>query len=186
MKTSEIDLTTAYRFMYPRFTIIVSSGTLSKPNALAVAWSTPLSADPPLIGILIAEKRFSYETIKEGMCFVVNIPNYDLIEETHYVGRISGRDKPNKILEAGLTLEASNMIAAPRIKECKINLECKLVDIITTGDHEMFIGEIVDIAVDSSIRDDWSYDVTKHESIYWRQSKFSSDVYRLNVNLEDD
>lgn len=186
MKISNIDLKTAYRFLYPRFTIIVSSGTLSNPNALAIAWSTPLSADPPLLGVLIANKRYSHEIIKETKSFVVNIPHFNLVEETHFVGQISGREDPKKIEKAGFTLEPSKKIAAPRIKECKINLECKLVDTITTGDHDMFVGEIIEIAVDSTIRDEWSYDLSKHQSIYWRQSKFSSDAYRLNVVNEED
>jgi flavin reductase (DIM6/NTAB) family NADH-FMN oxidoreductase RutF len=186
VKTSDIDLKTAYRFLYPRFTIIVSSGSLSNPSALAIAWSTPLSANPPLIGVLIARKRYSHEIIKKTKSFVVNVPNFNLIEETHYVGRISGREEPNKIEKAGFTLEASKKITAPRIKECKINLECILVDIIPTGDHDMFIGEIIEVAVDKSIRDDWSYDLTKHQAIYWRQSKFSSDAYRLSLIAEED
>jgi flavin reductase (DIM6/NTAB) family NADH-FMN oxidoreductase RutF len=186
VKTSEIDLKIAYRFLYPRFTIIISSGSLSKPSALAIAWSTPLSANPPLIGALIASKRYSHEIIRKTGSFVVNIPNFDLVKETHYVGRISGREEPNKLEKAGFTLEPSNKITAPRIMECKINLECNLVDIINTGDHDMFIGEIIDIAVDTSIQDDWSYDLSKHQAIYWRQSKFSSDAYKLNVINEEN
>ncbi len=186
MKESEIDLKTAYRFLYPRFTIVVSSGTLTNPNALAIAWSTPLSADPPLVGVLISEKRYSYEIIKKEKCFVVNVPNFNLIDETHYVGRISGRDEPNKVEKAGFTLEVSKKVSAPSIKECKINLECTLTDIITTGDHEMFIGEIIAISVDSDIRDSWSYNIAKYESLYWRQSKFRNDVYRLKVLNEEE
>ena len=54
------DLNKAYRLFYPRLTVIVSCGTLSASNALTIAWSTPLSVDPPLIGILITNKRYSY------------------------------------------------------------------------------------------------------------------------------
>ena len=186
MKTSNIDLKTAYRFLYPRFTVIVSSGSLSSPNALAIAWSTPLSVDPPLIGVLISSKRYSHEIISKEKCFVVNIPHFKLVEKTHYIGRISGREEPDKIERAGFTLEASNKISAPRIKECKINLECELTDIITTGDHDTFVGEIIEIAVDTAIQDNWSYDPAKFQAVYWRQSKFSSDVYRLKVLNEED
>ncbi|MHA1977298.1 MAG: flavin reductase family protein [Candidatus Hodarchaeales archaeon] len=186
MKLSNIDLKTAYRFLYPRFTVIVSSGTLSNPNALAIAWSTPLSVDPPLIGILIANRRYSHEIIKKEKCFVVNIPDFTLVEETHYIGRISGREEPDKIEKAGFTLEASKKISAPCIRECKINLGCILKDIISTGDHDMFIGEIIEIAVESNIRDEWSFDPSEFQAVYWRQSKFSSDTYRLKLKNEEE
>lgn len=186
MQNSDIDLTTSYRFLYPRLTVIVSSGTLKEPSALAIAWSTPLSADPPLVGILVARKRFSHGIITKTKSFVINVPSFDLVKGTHYVGQISGREDPEKITKSGFTLEPSENILAPRIRECRIQIGCQLVDTIETGDHTMFVGEVIEINVDPSIRDEWSYDLTRHSSIYWRQSKYAKETYQLNVKREDE
>jgi flavin reductase (DIM6/NTAB) family NADH-FMN oxidoreductase RutF len=39
-------------------------------------------------------------------------------------------------------------VKAPLIKECVANLECKLQTQCTSGDHTIFVGEIVDAHVD--------------------------------------
>jgi flavin reductase (DIM6/NTAB) family NADH-FMN oxidoreductase RutF len=65
-------------------------------------------------------------------------------------------------------------------------MECKLVDIVTTGDHDLFIGEVVELAVDSDIIDDWASDLTKFQPIYWRRSKFSEEVYQLSLPMEEN
>ncbi|MFX0149142.1 MAG: flavin reductase family protein [Candidatus Hodarchaeota archaeon] len=186
MKQLIENLTIAYRFLYPRLTILVSSGTLDEPNALTIAWSTPLSADPPLIGVLITKKRYSHGLIKQKEEFVINIPNTRLINASYYIGRVSGHDEPQKVSQAGFTMEASLRINAPRIKECLINLECKLKRIIPTGDHDLFIGEVVAIGIDPEIINDWSFDLKKYNPIYWRQSKYKEDTFNLEKILSGE
>jgi flavin reductase (DIM6/NTAB) family NADH-FMN oxidoreductase RutF len=179
MKQPVSDLSTAYRYLYPRLTVIVSSGTLESPNALTIAWSCPLSVDPPLLGVLITKKRFSYKIIQQHKEFVINIPNFSQIKESHYIGSISGREEPQKIEKAGFTLEASTETKTPRIKECQINLECKLDKIVSTGDHDLFIGKVVFIAINREIVDDWAFNLKKFQPIYWKQSKSIADTYEL-------
>ena len=181
MGNKDIDLTNSYRFLYPRLTVIVTSGTIKEPSALTIAWSTPLSVDPPLVGVLIAPSRYSHRIITQTNSFVINVPHFDLVEPTHYVGRISGRDEPDKIQKAGFTLKPSKTIKAPSIRECRITIGCKLVDIVTTGDHDMYIGEVVEMEIDPDISDDWSYDLNQHASIYWRQSKYAKETYCLDI-----
>ena len=179
MKHSVSDLSTAYRYLYPRLTVIVTSGTLESPNALTIAWSCPLSVTPPLIGISITKKRYSYEIIQQYEEFVINIPNFSQIEESHFIGSISGREEPQKIKKAGFTLEASTKLKTPRIKECQINLECKLDRIISTGDHDLFIGKVVYITINREIMDKWAFNLRKFQPLYWRQSKSIAETYEL-------
>ena len=190
MKTTIHNLNLAYRYLYPRLTILVSSGTMEKPNALTIAWSSPLSVDPPLLGVLITEKRFSYEIIKRNKEFVINIPNINQVQESYYIGQISGRDEPEKLKKAGFSIEPSDRVDAPRIRECQINIECKLVEILglpgigKKGDHDLFIGQVVNIVIDPDIIDDWAYNLGSFQAIYWRMSKSKEETYPLNVNKE--
>ncbi len=182
MKKPIKELQNSYRFLYPRPTVIVTSGTLEKPSALTIAWSTPLSVSPPLVGVSITDKRYSYSIIKQSKEFVVNVPNMFQIKQTHYIGTVSTRDFPEKISQVGFTLECSKKIKAPQIKECQINLECKLIEITPTGDHDLFIGEIIHGDVDSDILDDWAFDLRKFKPIYWRQSKSARETFGLDLS----
>jgi flavin reductase (DIM6/NTAB) family NADH-FMN oxidoreductase RutF len=182
MKQSIENLQSAYRYLYPRLTILVSSGTIDKPNALTIAWSTPLSVDPPLIGVLITKKRFSHEIIESHKDFVINIPEFSLVEGCFHIGHISGREEPDKLTRAGFTIESSNIVKAPRIKECAINIECELVNIIATGDHDLFIGEVVEIMINPEIIDQWAFNLRKYRPIYWRQSKLKDETFHLELD----
>ncbi len=182
MKKSIINLEISYRYLYPRLTVLVSSGSIEKPNALAIAWSSPLSSNPPLFGIMITKKRFSYEIIRTNKEFVINIPEISQVEACFHIGSVSGRVEPDKLFRAGFTVEKSEKIDAPRIKECKINIECKLNRIIPTGDHDMFVGQVVNVAIDTEIIDDWSFDLSKFHPIYWRQSKTIKETFPLDLD----
>ncbi|NHJ01479.1 MAG: flavin reductase family protein [Candidatus Heimdallarchaeota archaeon] len=185
MKISIKNLQNSYRFMYPRPTVIVTSGTIKKPSGLTIAWSMPLSVDPPLVGVSITRKRYSYSVIEQYKEYVINIPNSSQVKEAHYIGTVSTRDTPQKIKDIGFTLEKSKMVEAPRIKECQINLECKLIEIKATGDHDLFIGEVIDIAIDPTITDNWAFNLAKFQPIYWRQSKSSKETFKLDLSRED-
>ncbi|MFX0094773.1 MAG: flavin reductase family protein [Candidatus Hodarchaeota archaeon] len=175
----KIPLNRAYRALYPRFTVLVTSGTLETPNVMTASWNTPLSANPPLVGVLIAEKRYSFELIRKMGEFGICVPPIELAQETLQVGSISGRDK-NKFLNShAFTIEQGTKIAAPMIKECPINLECKLEGIIPTGDHHLFIGRVLAGKSTSGCWDSWGPIVSSVKACYWRNSR-ELDVYTLH------
>jgi flavin reductase (DIM6/NTAB) family NADH-FMN oxidoreductase RutF len=80
----------------------------------------------------------------------VNIPPTKFIKETDYCGVVSGRDV-DKFSETKLTPEPADRVQAPLIKECPVNIECKLKDVIPLGAHDLFLGEIVQIHIDEEI-----------------------------------
>ncbi|MCS7115933.1 MAG: flavin reductase family protein [Nitrososphaerales archaeon] len=130
--------------MYPRHIVLVTcfNPKNNKSNIISVAWSTPLSHEPPLIGISIAPKRYSHDLISKTGEFVVNIPTIELAKQVLFCGRRSGRDV-DKFNETKLTARVARKVRASIIEECIAHLECKVVNQIEVGDHTLFIGEVV-------------------------------------------
>lgn len=129
--------------LHPRNTVIVTCCTPDgKPNAITIAWFTPLSLKPPLVAISVAPKRYSHELISKTGEFVINVPTMDMLKQVWICGVRSGREV-DKIGECGFTLEPSLKVRPPSIKECVANLECKVANKLTVGDHTLFIGEVV-------------------------------------------
>jgi flavin reductase (DIM6/NTAB) family NADH-FMN oxidoreductase RutF len=124
----------------------------------------PTSFDPPLIAISISPRRYSHRLIEETGEFVVNMPTIEIVKETLFCGRVSGR-KHNKFEEAPLTALPAKRVQAPLIKECVAHLECKLVRKITTGDHTVFVGKVLTAHVNEGIFDD-KFDISKVNLIY--------------------
>jgi len=78
------------------------------------------------------------------------VPTSDIVKETLFFGRISGT-KCDKFKEAPLTPMSAKKVRSPIIKECVAHLECKLVQQITTGDHTLFVGEVLTAYVNEGV-----------------------------------
>ena len=140
-----------YNLAFPMSTVLVTcNDEKGKTNIITIAWHTTISKNPPLYGISIAPSRFSYDIIKKSKEFVVNFSSFDLLDKIHYCGIHSGK-KFDKINEAKLTLINSEKIKTPSIKDCYAHFECKLKETIKLGDHDLFVGEVVNAKVDEDI-----------------------------------
>jgi len=143
IKKVEVDLFSAYRLLHPRHVVLVScADKAGKANIITLAWSMPISIRPPMLAVSISPKNHSHQLIEETREIVVNVPTMDIVKETLICGRISGRGY-DKFREAGLTPLPAKMVRPPIIKECVAHLECKLRQQITTGDHTLFVGDIL-------------------------------------------
>ncbi|MEX0568754.1 MAG: flavin reductase family protein, partial [Candidatus Njordarchaeota archaeon] len=127
---------------YPAITPIITSGTLDKPDAMAASWVSPLSVDPPLFGVAVSPRRYTYELIKKygefGVCFLP----FGMVDIILKVGSVSGR-AVNKFEEFGIKIKRPEKIGAPLIEGSLSALECKVVKECDVGDHTFFIGEVV-------------------------------------------
>ena len=139
----KVDPDYAYRLLHPRHTVLVTcKSKAGKANIITLAWSMPTSFRPPMLAISVAPRRFSHRLISETGEFVVNVPTMDIVRETLFCGRVSGR-KRDKFREAPLTPLRARKVLPPIIKECVAHLECKVVEKVKTGDHTLFVGEVV-------------------------------------------
>ncbi len=131
-------------------TCVDSKGT---PNIITLAWAGTVCSEPPTIGLGIRPSRYSHKLIKDSKEFVVNIPPATIIKETDYCGVTSGKDV-DKFSETKLTPEPADKVQAPLIRECPVNIECTLKDVIPLGAHDLFLGEIIQIHIDEDILDE--------------------------------
>ncbi|WP_027626799.1 flavin reductase family protein [Clostridium lundense] len=132
--------------------LITSINKEGTANVFTVGWIGTACTKPPMITVAIRPERLSYEYIKETKEFVVNLPAKSLVKEVDYCGVRSGKvvDKINKL---NFTLEKSEMVNSPIIKECPIALECKLKEIIPLGTHDLFLAEIISVHVEEELID---------------------------------
>jgi flavin reductase (DIM6/NTAB) family NADH-FMN oxidoreductase RutF len=77
---------------------------------------------------------------------------------------VSGRDH-DKFEETGLTAIPAKKVKPPIIKECVAHLECRLHSQLKTGDHTIFVGEVVEAyANKDAFRE--AYDTKKAKMIF--------------------
>ncbi|MFH1485312.1 MAG: flavin reductase family protein [Chloroflexota bacterium] len=133
---------------YPSVASIVTCHARGKDNGMAAAWNFPLSHTPPIFGVCVSAKRFSYELILEAGEFAVNFLPYSSIELIERMGANSGRDV-DKFARFSVAVEKAVKIGAPLLKDAYAAYECRLLEHRLYGDHELVIGEVVAAHYDS-------------------------------------
>lgn len=139
--------------LYPIPAIMVScAGVNYRPNIITLAWAGTICSNPAMVSISIRKERHSYQIIKESREFVINLVTEDLVKKADYCGVRSGRDV-DKFKEMKLTPLTGKVVKAPMIGESPVSIECIVKDILPLGTHDMFIAEVVSVAVDKSLMD---------------------------------
>ena len=128
---------------YPERTVlVVTKSETGRDNIMTAGWNMTTSNDPPLLAISIGLTRYSHQLIDETEEFVVSFPSECTEDAVQYCGSHSGRDV-DKFKETGLTKVPSSFVKPPLIGEAVVNMECRLFKKMRTGDHTIFIGEIL-------------------------------------------
>lgn len=166
--------------LYPVPVVMVSCARPGeKPNIITVAWAGTVSSGPARLSISVRPSRYSYDIIKETGEFVVNLVTAGLTRATDYCGVKSGSEI-DKFKETGLTPLPSQTIQAPGIAESPVNLECKVVDIIPSGTHDIFIADITGVTVDDMYMDETGkFDLEKADLVAYSHGQY----YRLGEKL---
>jgi flavin reductase (DIM6/NTAB) family NADH-FMN oxidoreductase RutF len=131
----------SFQYFYPYTVALVGASWEGRANFMSAAWHSPLSFDPPLFGVMISGKRFTHRLIKEAGEFTVNFLGYDQARLAADLGRTSGRDR-DKVKDFGVTLAPSRTIGSPIIAQAYAALECRLAEVRTYGDHDLFVGRV--------------------------------------------
>ena len=137
----------------PEPAVLVSGGSLEKPNLITVGWCGTICTQPSMVSISIRPERYSHHLIKESGEFVINLTTEKLVRATDWCGVKSGRDV-DKFAACGLTAAAASKVGAPLLAESPLNMECRVTQIIPLGSHDLFLAEVVACDVEESLLDE--------------------------------
>lgn len=171
----EHDYRNIYKLMIglivPRPIAFVSSASPDGVLNLApFSFFTGISANPPVIcfcPMVRASDGLTKDTlrnIESTQEFVVNIVSEDFVESMN-VCSTEFPPEVNEFEKSGLTPIPSDLVKPPRVKESRINLECKLVQIVTVSSKPLggsiVLGEVLRFHVDDRLIDDFKIDPDK-------------------------
>lgn len=139
--------------IYPLPAVMVTSGTMEKPNVFTAAWTGVINSEPAMTYVSIRPSRYSHELIEQNGEFVINLTTQDLLHAADFCGVKSGRDT-DKFAETGMTPMPCKFVKAPQIAQSPVSVECKVTEIKKLGSHDMFMAEILAVNVDDSLLDE--------------------------------
>lgn len=122
------------------------------PNACLQAWTTYTGDGGGFYVIFsIMNTNHTYRNIMRDKEFAVNFPAADIFWKCSTTVE-NNADDVDEITAAGLTIEPAKVVDAPRIKECFLNMECRLAwerPLHQGAMWHVFAGEVVHVAADS-------------------------------------
>lgn len=132
--------------------VLVTCGTMEKPNVLTIGWTGITNTIPPKTYISVRPSRFSYNIIKETKSFVINLTTKELVRAADYCGVKSGLNT-DKFTDMKLETEKATTFDCPMLCKSPVSIECRVTDIVPLGSHDMFLADIVAVNVDEQYID---------------------------------
>jgi len=180
----------AINALYPTPTVLVGAMVDDKPNYITIAHVGIVNhARPYLISLSSAKAHYTNEGIRKNREFSVNIPSEDLVVQTDYAGIVSGKNTDKSELFEIFHGQLEN---APMIKQCQVNMECRLYDIYDTPTHDLIIGEIVETYAAESVLTEGKIDLAKLKPLlfdmssikYWSLGGIVADCWKVGKQLK--
>lgn len=134
----------------PKIANIITVQLGDKMNAMTAAWHSPISFTPPLYGVSISAKRYTYELIIESKRFGVNFIPMTEAELAASIGGSSGRNI-NKFQRFNIATDQSTKSSVPVLGAAYAAYECQLIDDQEYGDHHWLVGEIMAVHLQEGV-----------------------------------
>ncbi len=129
------------------------------------------SSNPPVVIFSPARRvrdnttKHTLQNVLEVPEVVINIVTYDIVQQTS----LSSCDYPKEVdefIKAGFTKEAATMVTPPMVMECKVKLECKVIEVKPLGSEggagNLVICEVLCMHLDDSLlNENKKFDQTK-------------------------
>ena len=140
-------LSKVYGLLEPGPVVLVTTAHKGRANVMTLSWLTPMEFDPPLIGMVMSERNYSFAALKATKQCVINIPTVELAAKVVGVGNSSGRHV-DKFASFGLTPRPARQVEPPLIDECYASLECRVIDARLARQYNFFVLEVVKAWID--------------------------------------
>lgn len=99
-------------------------------------------------------QKNTYDNVKETMEVVINIVNFDIVQQMSLSSTAYGKDV-DEFVKAGLTPIESELVKPFRVKESPVQLECKVKEVVELGDQggsgNLVISEIVMVHINEDV-----------------------------------
>lgn len=133
------------------------------PNLAPYSFFNAFSSNPPIL-VFSSNRRVADNTTKDTLHniektkeVVINVVSHSIVRQMA-VASISFPTEDSEFDKTGLTPLKSDLIKPFRVKESPVQMECKVSDIITLGEHggagHLIICKVVRMHVDENILDD--------------------------------
>jgi flavin reductase (DIM6/NTAB) family NADH-FMN oxidoreductase RutF len=98
----DLPLASVYRVLEPGPVVQLTTARGGRANVMTMSWHTMMEFTPPLVGCIVSNRNYSFESLKATRECVINVPTVALIRAAVGCGNVSG-GSVDKFARFGLT-----------------------------------------------------------------------------------
>ena len=169
----------------PGIAAVVTAHAGGRDNAMAAAWHMPISSKPPLYGVAVSPKRFTYQLILDSKEFGINFLPAEEAELVASVGGSKGKEM-DKFQAFKIKKDNPVKTAVPILKSAYAAYECQLVDDRLYGDHRLLVGEVVAVHyLEEAFIEDETLDLARVSPVLYLGNEHYLDISEYAVRTLD-
>lgn len=130
--------------------VIVTAESDGVRNAMAVASHLGLGSEPPSYGVLIGRQKATHPLIVQSGAFGVNFLPLQNAKQVHGTGVLSLHNGLDKFERLDLHALPDAPLA---LAEAYLHYTCRVTQVQPFGDHDLFVGKVVEVRYDPSSYD---------------------------------
>lgn len=127
---------------YPGMVALITVSHNGEENIMAAGWHSYISYEPPIYGVAIGRERYTYQLVKAAGRFAINFLPFEKSEFIQQAGVFTGSNV-DKFEKGKLGFSKGTVTNSPILNDAYIAYECEVIDCNTYGDHDWFVGKIV-------------------------------------------
>jgi flavin reductase (DIM6/NTAB) family NADH-FMN oxidoreductase RutF len=135
-----------FYYLFPQTVAVIGVGK----NLMPVAWHTPISAKPPLYGVLISPKRHTFELLPGCNGFTVNFLMHNQAALIAELGSTSGRDI-EKLSHFNVATRNAENVDSVIMSASYGAYECNKHALHGYGDHFLLVGQILSVHINEDL-----------------------------------
>ena len=128
----------------PSGVAILTTQQNGQKGAMLASWFQQVSFEPPMVMIAMKKGRSAENVLRASEKFVLNILHTNQKDTMGHFGR---GFKPGEDPFKGIETEKGKS-GVPVLKCCLCFLECEVRHIFEAGDHNLFVGEVIEAGME--------------------------------------
>ncbi|RLG82942.1 MAG: flavin reductase family protein [Thermoprotei archaeon] len=155
------DLEEFYHMLHPRpVAVVITRCPNGRVNAMPASWVTPVSDEPPVVGVAIGSQAYTQECLECCGEATLNIPGPEHADLVYALGTVSGRDV-DKVREFGLRLVGGRRVSVPAWQDAIGVIEGRVRQVVGVGEVKFFLLDVVAAYARRGLMGRWGWDTSR-------------------------
>jgi flavin reductase (DIM6/NTAB) family NADH-FMN oxidoreductase RutF len=176
-------------YIVPMPVALIGTMVEGKPNFMPAAFIGIMNYDPPIVGAALSPTHHTCTGIDANGTFSLNLPGPDLVEATDWCGLHSGEQTDKSDV---FEIFTETIDTAPMIKQCRLTVECKVVQAVEFQIDKVYFGEIVGVYADEHAQKEgaplWKEIAplifTFPDKGYWKLGEYVAEAWSIGTEYD--